>query len=88
MAAICCLIVSVVPTPSSPPVDIGDPGTAAMAAPNTGLASASLLQTCKLNDVAPQTRLMDTLARIAAGQRIGAIAELLPWAWKARQGAD
>jgi len=31
--------------------------------------------------------LTDTLARIAAGHKIGAIAELLPWAWKARQVA-
>ena len=49
---------------------------------------ASLLQTCKLNDVEPQAWLTDTLARIAAGHKIGAIAELLPWAWKARQRAD
>jgi transposase len=47
---------------------------------------ASLLQTCKLNDVDPQAWLTDTLSRIAAGHKIGAIAELLPWAWKARQG--
>jgi hypothetical protein len=30
---------------------------------------------------------VDTLSRIAAGHKIGAIAELLPWAWKARQVA-
>jgi transposase len=46
---------------------------------------ASLLQTCKLNDVDPQAWLTDTLSRIAAGHKIGAITELLPWAWKARQ---
>ncbi len=50
-----------------------------------GTTLTSLLQTCKLNDVEPQAWLTDTLARIAAGHRIGAIAELLPWAWKARQ---
>ena len=53
-----------------------------------GTTLTSLLQTCKLNDVAPQAWLTDTLARIAAGHKIGAIAELLPWAWKARQRAD
>jgi transposase len=48
---------------------------------------ASLLHTCKLNDIDPQAWLTDTLARIAAGHKIGAIAELLPWAWKARKVA-
>jgi hypothetical protein len=37
------------------------------------------------NDVDPQAWLTDTLSRIAAGHKIGAITELLPWAWKARQ---
>ena len=32
---------------------------------------ASLLQTCKLNDVDPQAWLTDTLAPIAAGHKIG-----------------
>jgi hypothetical protein len=45
---------------------------------------AVLLQTCNLDTVDPHAWLTDTLSRIAAGHKIGAIAELLPWKCKAR----
>jgi hypothetical protein len=47
--------------------------------PNLDLLRA-LHQTCKMNNVDPQAWLTDTLSRIAAGHKIGAITKLLPWA--------
>ena len=46
----------------------------------------SLIETCKLNDVDPRAWLADVLAKLPdhPAQRI---AELLPWAWKARHHA-
>jgi len=46
---------------------------------------ASLIETCKLNDIDPQAYLADVLARLAAGHPINRIAELLPWAWLAER---
>jgi len=41
----------------------------------------TLIQTAKLNDVDPQAWLTDVLARIA-DQKIGRLADLLPWNWR------
>jgi transposase len=41
---------------------------------------ASLIETCKLNDVDPYAYLADTLRGIVDGHRASAIDELLPWA--------
>ena len=41
---------------------------------------ASLVETCKLNDVNPQAYLADVLATLDAGHPINRIDELLPWA--------
>jgi transposase len=42
---------------------------------------ASLIETCKLNDVDPYAYLADTLTRIVDGHLASAIDELLPWAY-------
>ena len=42
---------------------------------------ASLIETCKLNDVDPYAYLADTLTRIVDGHRASAIDDLLPWAY-------
>ena len=42
---------------------------------------ASLIETCKLNDVDPYAYLADTIARIVDGHRASAIDDLLPWAY-------
>jgi transposase-like protein len=44
---------------------------------------ASLIETCKLNDINPQAYLADILARIANDYPINRIDELLPWTWTA-----
>jgi transposase len=44
---------------------------------------ASLIETCKLNAVDPQTYLADILARLVARHPITRIDELLPWRWAA-----
>jgi transposase len=45
---------------------------------------ASLINTAKLHGLDPQTYLTDVLERIVSGQtKANALAELLPWAWKA-----
>jgi transposase len=44
---------------------------------------ASLIETCKLNAIDPQTYLADVLGRIAKGHPINRIDKLLPWAWAA-----
>lgn len=50
---------------------------------------ASLVETCKLNDVDPYAYLADTLTRIVNGHRASKIDDLLPWAYpKAPQLKD
>src|SRR5580704_12754153 len=43
---------------------------------------ASLIETCKLNDVDPLTYLTDVLTRIVNGHPNSAIDQLLPWAYR------
>ena len=45
---------------------------------------ASLVETCKLNEVDPQAYLADVINRIVAGHPQSQIDELLPWAYAAR----
>jgi len=45
----------------------------------------SLIETCQLNDVDPYAWLADVLARLPDHPALR-VAELLPWAWKARRG--
>ena len=42
---------------------------------------ASLVETCKLNAVDPQTYLADIFARLVAGHSVNRLDELLPWCW-------
>jgi hypothetical protein len=50
---------------------------------------ASLLNTCKLNHVDPQTWLTDVLERIVSGRtKSHQLHELLPWEWKAARAAE
>jgi len=42
---------------------------------------ASLVESCKLNDVDPYAYLADTLAKIVDGHLAREIDELLPWAY-------
>lgn len=42
---------------------------------------ASLIETCRLNDIEPQAYLTDTLTRIAYGHPAARLDELLPWNW-------
>lgn len=44
---------------------------------------ASLIETCKLNGIDPQTYLADILTRITNHHPINRIDELLPWKWAA-----
>jgi len=46
----------------------------------------SLTETCKLNDVDPRAWLADVLAKLP-DHPAHRIAEMMPWAWKARQEA-
>jgi hypothetical protein len=43
----------------------------------------SMIATAKLNDINPQARLADVLARIA-DHPVSRLYELLPWHWKVR----
>ena len=43
---------------------------------------ASLIETCKLNDVNPQTYMTDLLTRLVNGWPQDRIDELMPWCWK------
>jgi transposase len=45
---------------------------------------ASLIETCKLNDVNPQAYLTDVLTKVVNGHPNSRIDELMPWAWKAQ----
>jgi transposase len=47
---------------------------------------ASLIETCKLNGIDPQSYLADILARIANDHPINRIDELLPWTWALARG--
>ena len=50
---------------------------------------ASLLNTCKLNDIDPLTWLTDVLERIVSGRtKNHQLHELLPWVWKAARAAQ
>ncbi len=50
---------------------------------------ASLINTCKLHDLDPQTYLTDVLEKIVSGQtKVNALPELLPWNWKQAQAAQ
>ena len=44
---------------------------------------ASLVETCKLNDVEPQAYLADVLTRLVNGHPNSRIDDLLPWAYVA-----
>ena len=44
---------------------------------------ASLIATCKLNDVEPQAYLTDVLTRLVNGHLQSRLDELLPWAYAA-----
>jgi hypothetical protein len=47
---------------------------------------ASLISTAKLHAIDPQTYLADVLDRMVSGRtKANAMAELLPWNWKAAQ---
>ena len=47
---------------------------------------ASLIETCKLNNLNPETYLADVLTRLVVGHPVNRLDELLPWNWaKARQ---
>ena len=47
---------------------------------------ASLIETCKLNNLNPETYLADTFTRLVAGHPVNRLDELLPWNWaKAQQ---
>lgn len=49
---------------------------------------ASIINTCKLHDLDPQTYLTDVLEKIVSGQtKVNALPELLPWNWKQAQAA-
>jgi len=43
---------------------------------------ASLIETCKLNDVDPEAYLADVITRIVAGHPMSRLDELLPWAYR------
>jgi transposase len=43
---------------------------------------ASLVETCKINDVDPLTYLTDVLTRIVSGHSNRDIDQLLPWAYR------
>ena len=46
---------------------------------------ASLIETCKLNDVEPGAYLTDVISRIVNGHPMSRLDELLPWAYPATQ---
>jgi transposase len=45
---------------------------------------ASLIETCKLHRVNPQTYFIDVLTKLVNNWPNSRLAELLPWAWTAR----
>jgi transposase len=50
-------------------------------------AVASLIETCKLNGVTPQSYLTDLLTRLINGWPQARIDELMPWHWRAATAA-
>jgi transposase len=44
---------------------------------------ASIIETCKLNNVDPEAYLADVFTRLVAGHLINRVDELLPWVWAA-----
>ena len=42
---------------------------------------ASLIETCKLNQVDPQAYLADVITRLVGGHTVDRLSELLPWCW-------
>ena len=56
------------------------PSAKPMEWPDEG-AIASLVETCKLNGVNPQTYLADLLERLVNGWPQARIDELMPWCW-------
>jgi transposase len=46
---------------------------------------ASLIETCKLNRVDPQSYLADVLTRLLAARPSDPLEELLPWRWSQHQ---
>jgi hypothetical protein len=42
---------------------------------------ASLIETCKTNNVDPEAYLADIFARLVAGHPVNRLDELLPWHW-------
>lgn len=51
-------------------------------------AMYTLLETCRLNDVDPQTWLADVLDRIGKGHPVNRLDEQLPWTWKVERVGD
>jgi transposase len=50
---------------------------------------ASLINTCKLHEIDPETYLADVLERIVSGRtKVNALRELLPWSWKAARAVQ
>ncbi len=49
---------------------------------------ASLVESCKLNDIEPQAYLTDILTKLVDGWPMRRIDELLPWVWAQQQGGD
>ena len=47
----------------------------------TWACAASLIETCRLNDINPQHYLADVLARLAADYPASEVDALLPWQW-------
>ena len=48
---------------------------------------ASLIESCKLQDVNPEAYLADLLTRLVEGWPNARLSELTPWAWAAAQAA-
>ena len=49
---------------------------------------ASLVESCKLNDIEPQAYLTDVLIKLVEGWPMRRIDELLPWIWAQQQSGD
>jgi transposase len=62
--------------------DSGHYGVASDGGAEHWAAIASLIETCKLNDVDPLAYLTDVLTRIVNGHPNSAIDQLLPWAYQ------
>ena len=52
------------------------------------LIGASLVETCKLNDVDPQTYFADVLDKLVNLWPVARIDELMPWAWTKSRTVD